>query len=56
MFNRKGDISTLNGGSLKLIDKFKYLGSRISSTESDIKGFLAKVLSIGNGSLIYSIK
>ena len=26
-----GDISTLNGGSLKLVDKFTYLGSSISS-------------------------
>ena len=24
-FNQKGDISTLNGGSLKLVDKFTYL-------------------------------
>ena len=26
-FNQTGDISTLNGSSLKLIDKFTYLGS-----------------------------
>ena len=26
-FNRKGDISTLNGSSLKLVEKFIYLGS-----------------------------
>ena len=31
-----GDISTLNGTSLKLIDKFTYLGSSVSSTEKDI--------------------
>ena len=30
-FNKKGDISTLKGGSLKLVDKFTYLGSRVSS-------------------------
>ena len=35
-FNQKGDISTLNCGSLKLVDKFTYFGSSISSTESDI--------------------
>ncbi len=28
-FNLKGAISTLNGGSLKLVDKFTYLGSSI---------------------------
>ena len=31
-----GDISTLNGGSLKLLDKFTYLGSSVLSTENDI--------------------
>ena len=35
-FNQKGDISTVNGGFLKLEDKFTYLGSSISSTENDI--------------------
>ena len=35
-------ISTLNGGLLKLIDKFIYLGSSISSTESDVNIRLAK--------------
>ena len=34
--NQAGDISTLNGSSLKLADKFTYLGSRVSSTEKDI--------------------
>ena len=38
-FNLKGDISPLNGGSLKLVDKFIYLGSSISFTESTIKCF-----------------
>ena len=41
-FNQIGDISTLNGSSLKLIDKFTYLGSRVSSTEKDIDMRLAK--------------
>ena len=31
-FNQTGDISTLNGSSL---DKFTYLGSSVSSTETD---------------------
>ena len=35
-FNQSGDISTLNGGSLKLVDKFTYLGSSISSTDTNI--------------------
>ena len=40
-FNQRGDISTLNGSSLKLADKFTYLGSSVSSTE-DINTRLAK--------------
>ena len=32
-FNQKGDISTLGGSSLKLVDKFTYLGSSVSSTK-----------------------
>ena len=32
-FNQTGDISTLDGSSLKLVDKFTYLGSSVSSTE-----------------------
>ena len=35
-FNQTGNISTLDGTSLKLVDKFTYLGSSISSTEKDI--------------------
>ena len=35
-FNQIGDISTLDGSSLKLVDKFTYLGSSVSSTEKDI--------------------
>ena len=35
-YNQIGDISTLDGTSLKLVDKFTYLGSRVSSTEKDI--------------------
>ena len=34
--NHKGDISTLKGGFLKLVDKFTYLGRSVSSTENDI--------------------
>ena len=33
---KKGDISTLNGSSLKLEDKFTFLGRSVSSTEKDI--------------------
>ena len=32
-FNQTGDISTLGGRSLKLVDKFTYLGSCVSSTK-----------------------
>ena len=41
-FNQTGDISTLNGSSLKLVDKFPYLGSSVLSTETDINMWLAK--------------
>ena len=41
-FNQRGNISTLNGTSLKLVDKFTYLGSSVSSTETDINTRLAK--------------
>ena len=34
-FNQSGDISTLGGCSLKLVDKFIYLWSSVSSTEKD---------------------
>ena len=41
-FNQKGNISTLDGNSLKLVDKFTYLGSSVSSTEKDIDTRLTK--------------
>ena len=41
-FNQAGDISTLNGSSLKLVDNFTYLGSSVSSTETHINSRLAK--------------
>ena len=41
-FNETGDISTLNGSSLKLVDKFIYLRSSVSSTETEINTRLAK--------------
>ena len=40
--NQEGDISTLNDSYLKLVDKFMYLGSSISSPESDINMCLEK--------------
>ena len=41
-YNQTGDISTLNGTPLKLVDKFTYLGSSVSSTENDIDTRLTK--------------
>ena len=41
-FNQTGDISTLDGSFLKLVDKFTYLGSSLSSTEKDIDTQLTK--------------
>ena len=40
--NQRGVIPTLNGRSLKLVDKFTYLISTVSSTEKDINMRLAK--------------
>ena len=42
-FNQRGDISTQNGGSLKLVDKFTYLKCSVSSTKNDINMCLKKV-------------
>ena len=36
-YNQTGNITTLNGASLRLVDKFTYLGSRVSSTENDTR-------------------
>ena len=41
-YNQIGDISTLDRTSLKLVDKFTYLGSSVSSTEKDIDTWLTK--------------
>ena len=45
-FNQTGDISALNGSSLKLVDKFIYLGSSVSSTETNIVTRLTKAWTI----------
>ena len=44
-FNQTSDISTLNGSSLKLVDKFTSLGSSVSLTKTDIDTWLAKARS-----------
>ena len=41
-FNQTGDISTLDGSSLKLVDKFTYQRSSVPSTEKDIDTRLTK--------------
>ena len=41
-YNQTGDISTLDETSLKLVDKFTYLGSNVSLTEKDIDTQLMK--------------
>ena len=47
-YNQTGNISTLGGTSQKLVDKFTYLGSSVSSTEKDIDTRLRHAqLSIG---------
>ena len=45
-FNQAGNISTLDGTSLKLVDKFTYLGSNVSSTEKDIDTRLTKAWTV----------
>ena len=41
-YNQTGNIATLDGASLKLVDKLTYLGSSVSSTEKDIDTRLTK--------------
>ena len=41
-YNQTGDNSTLDGTSLKQVDKFTYLGSSVSSTDKDIDTRLTK--------------
>ena len=43
-FNQGGNTFTLNGGFLKLVDKFIYLGSSISTTENYINSWLVKAI------------
>ena len=47
-FNQTGVISTQNGSSLKLVDKFTYQGSSVSSTETDIGTRLTKAWTTSN--------
>ena len=42
-FKQEGAIFTLSAKPLKLVDQFTYLGCNISSTESDVNMYLAKV-------------
>ena len=41
-YNQTGKITTLDGASLKLVDKFPYQGSSVLSTEKDIDTRLTK--------------
>ena len=41
-YNQTGDITTLDGTPLKLVDKFSYLGSSVTSIEKDIDTRLTK--------------
>ena len=41
-----GNITTLDGASLRLVDKFTYLGSSVSSTENDIDTRLMKAWTV----------
>ena len=53
-FNQTGDISSVNSSSLNLVDKLTYLGSSVSSTETDINTRLVKAwTAIGRLSVIW---
>ena len=53
-YDQTGDISTLEGTPLKLVDKFTYLGSSVASTEKDIDTRLRKAwTSINKLSIIW---
>ena len=53
-YNQTGNISTLDRTSLKVEDKFTYLGSSVSSTEKDIDTRLTKAwTAIGKQSIIW---
>ena len=53
-FNQTGDISTQDGSSLKLVDKFTHPGSSVSSTEKHIDTQLTKAwTAIDNLSIIW---
>ena len=45
-FNQRGDISTLNERSLKLVEKFTYLRRSVTCTKNDINKQLAKVWTV----------
>ena len=47
-YNQTGEISTVDGTPLKLLDKFTYLGSSVSSTEKDIDTRLTKAWKANN--------
>ena len=51
-FCQRGDISTQKAGPLKLVDKFTYFGSSVSSNETDIKTRLAKAWTAINRLLV----
>ena len=48
-------MSTLNGGPLKLVDKFTHLGSSISSVESDVNIHLTKLWTAIDHTEVWSI-
>ena len=51
-FNQRRGISTLNSSSLKWVDNFTFLGSSVSSTETDINMQLAKAWTAINKLLV----
>ena len=54
-YNQTGDISTLEGTPLKLVDKFTYLGSSVESTEKDIETRLTKAWTLLYGCTTWTL-
>ena len=52
-YNQTGDISSLEGTPLKLVDKFTYLGSSVESTEKDIETRLTKAWTAIKATIVY---
>ena len=51
-FNQRSDISTRIGISVKIVDKFTYLGNSVSSTDTDINTPIGKAWTVIDSILV----